>query len=53
MRFIKKLFTIYYYSRAIDCIQEEEDFKAYDYLKKIDTNIIEEYMNLNLFLKKP
>lgn len=50
MKFIKKIFTSYYYVRAIACIQKEEDLTAYNYLKKIDIEIIEEYYKVQYYL---
>lgn len=40
MNFIKKLFTMYYYLRAVNFLQNENDQKAYEYFSKIDKSII-------------
>lgn len=52
MKFVKLLFTIFYFVRAKNLIQKEDDEKAYNYLKKINEEIIERYyaVEYHLFL---
>ena len=43
MNLIKIILSFYYWNKAINLIEDEEDFKAYEYLNKIDNSFIEKY----------
>lgn len=50
MNFIKTIFTIYYYIRAKSFFQKDNEVRSYEYLKKINTDIIEKYYSVEYYL---